>query len=88
MVLPASRRLGARMNGMVSICERSINVVKTEQAKDAARLAPKGTVVGEGLPDCPSVDTQHHRRTERTFPILFHLLNTVSPSSSRQGRAP
>ena len=37
------------MDGMVNTSELLINVVKTEQAKDADRLGPKGTVVGTGL---------------------------------------
>jgi hypothetical protein len=38
MVLPASRRIGARVDGMGSICEFSINTVKKTGAKDADRL--------------------------------------------------
>ena len=54
------------MDGMVNTCELSINVVKTEQAKDADRLEPKGTVVGTGFRHYPVMDTQHYRRTEST----------------------
>ena len=54
------------MDGMVNTCELSINVVKSEQAKDADRLGPKGTVVGTGSRQYPVMDTQHYRRTEST----------------------
>jgi hypothetical protein len=37
-----------------------------EQAKNADKLEPKGTVAGRGFVDGPLVDTQRHRRIERT----------------------
>jgi len=50
-----------------------------EQAKDADRLAPKGTVVGTGFPNYPVMGKTHHRRIEQTFPVLLYTSNTVSP---------
>jgi len=81
-------RSGARVSGMVNTCERLINVVTRRQAKDADKLEPKGTVAGRGFFDGPLVDTQRHRRIERTQPILLPLRNTVSPISSVRGRQP
>jgi hypothetical protein len=54
------------MDGMVNTCELSINVVRSEQAKDADRLEPKGTVAGTGARQYPVMDTQRYRRPEST----------------------
>ena len=70
---------------MVSICERLINAVTNEQAQDAYRLEPKGTVVGSGSVVYPDTDMQHHRRRERTYPVRLLQTNTVSPYSSLPG---
>ncbi len=69
------------MDGMVNTCELSINVVKSEQAKEADRLGPKGTVVGTGSRPYPVMDTQHDRRTERTSPVPVNLVERGKPVS-------
>jgi len=51
---------------MVNTRERLINVVTGQQAKDADRLEPKGTVAGRGYFAGSLVDIQRHRRIERT----------------------
>ena len=42
------------------------NVVTKEQAKEAEKLEPKGTVAGRGSHFVSLVDTQRHRQSERT----------------------
>ena len=41
-------RLGARVDGMASICELSINVVMNNRPKDAVRPKPNGNAAGTG----------------------------------------
>ena len=48
MVPLASMRIGARVDGMVSISERSINVVTVNKPKTMTGLRQNGTVVGAG----------------------------------------
>jgi hypothetical protein len=54
------------MSGMVSTCERLINVVKWNKPKMLSGLSQKGTVAGRGYHFASLVDTQRHRRRERT----------------------
>jgi hypothetical protein len=54
------------VSGMVNTGECLINVVTGQQAKDADRLEPKGSVAGRGYFAGPLVDIQRHRRIERT----------------------
>jgi hypothetical protein len=82
--LSASRRSGARVDGMVNLGECSTKRRYVEQAKDAERLEPKGTMVGIGCVGYPIVDSKHHRRREQTYPIWLSMRNTVSPSSSHR----
>ena len=86
LALRASCGAGARVEGMVNTCERSRNVVTYHKPKDADRLAPKWHVVGTGSHFYPVMDSQHHRRNERTYPLGCVRLNTVSPLSSQPGR--
>ena len=51
---------------MVNIGECLINVVTGQQAKDADRLEPKGTVTGRGYFAGSLVDKKRHRRIEQT----------------------
>jgi hypothetical protein len=41
-------------------------VVTSQQAKDADKLEPKGTVAGRGSHFASLVDTERHRQKERT----------------------
>jgi hypothetical protein len=73
---------------LVNIRERSLKCRYPEQAEDADRLEPKGNMVGRRSEFVSLVDTQHHRRIERTSLILLLMRNTVSPISSACGREP
>jgi len=88
LALPASGGAGTRVEGKVNIGERSSTVVTYYKPKDADRLAPKRHVVGTGTGVISVMDTQHHRRIERTFPLVCLRLNTVSPSRSHLGSDP
>ena len=66
MVLLASKRIGARVDGMVSRCERSINVVTVNKPKRLTGLRQKALWWVQGLRVYPAMDNQHHRRIERT----------------------
>ena len=54
------------MDGMVNICELSINVVKSNKPKMLIGLSQKGTVAGTGFCQYPVMDTKRYRRTEST----------------------
>jgi len=58
------------VRGTVSICERSFTVVTRNKPKMLYGLSQNGTVVGAGARHSPAVNTQHHRRIERTYPML------------------
>ena len=88
LVLPASGGTGARVEGMVNTRERSLTVVTAYKPKDADRLAPKWHVVGTETGVFSVMDIQHHRRIERTYPLVCLRLNTVSPSRPQSGRDP
>jgi hypothetical protein len=51
---------------MVKKTECLINGITGQQAKDADRLEPKGTVAGRGYFAGSLVDKKRHRRIERT----------------------
>ncbi len=51
---------------MVNTCERSFTCRYNEQAKDAEKLEPKGTVAGRRFLFASLVDTQRYRQRERT----------------------
>ncbi len=87
MYLSASRRSGARVDGTVNIRERSVKRRYYKEAQDAGGLSQNGRVAGTGACLSPVVDTQRHRRIERTYPIWLSTRNTVSPSASQQGRS-
>lgn len=53
--------------------------VNTNKPKMLCGVSQNGTVVGTGCYVCPVVDTQDHRRVERTSPIRLRKQNTVSP---------
>jgi hypothetical protein len=64
---------------MVNICERSLTVVSQNKPKMLRGLRQNGTVVGTEAAHSSVMDTQHHRRKERTYPSRLRCLNTVSP---------
>ena len=70
------------MNGMVNTCERSLTVVSQNKPKTLRGLRQTGTVVGTEAAYSSVMDTQHHRRKERTYPLVWLRRNMVSPSSS------
>ena len=63
-----------------------INVVRRDKPKMLTGLSHHGTVAGTGAVFSPVVDTQRHRRKERTYPILVSTRNTATPHLSRKGR--
>ena len=69
------------MDGMVNTCELSINVVRRQQAKDADRLEPKGTVAGTEVLPSPVMDRQRYRRIESTSPMRVNLVERGKPVS-------
>jgi hypothetical protein len=84
--LPASRQLGARVDGMVNTHELPINVVRTNKPKMLTGLSQKarGLVWEFSLlpsqtrrPPADRQDLPHH---------MVRTRNVVSPSSSHQGR--
>ena len=54
------------MSGKVSTCERTFTCRDKEQAKDADKLEPKGTVAGRRFSFASLVDIERHRQKERT----------------------
>ena len=54
--LPASRQLGARVDGMVNTHELPINVVRTNKPKMLTGLSQKGTRPGMGVLPSPIAD--------------------------------
>jgi hypothetical protein len=60
------KRRGPRVNGMVSRCKLSINVVIINKLKNADKLEPKGIVAGKGVYLSPFMGRKHYRRTEST----------------------
>ena len=71
------------MSGMVNIGECLINVVTGQQAKDADRLEPKGTVTGRGYFAGSLVDKKRHRRIEQTYPTLVSYTEHGKPDLFR-----
>jgi hypothetical protein len=69
------------MDGMVNICELSINVVRRNKPKMLRGLGQNGTVVGTGVPCSPVMDIQRYRRTESTSPIRVNLVERGKPIS-------
>ena len=69
------------MDGMVNRCELSINVVTRGKPKMLTGLGQKGNVVGTGSPPYPVMDSQHHRRTESTSPMLVNRAGRGKPIS-------
>ena len=69
MVLLASKRIGARVDGMVSRCERSINVVTVTKPKMLTGLRQTGTVAGPGTAYFPGMGIPSYRWKERTYPL-------------------
>src|SRR4051794_32145785 len=84
--LPASRRSGARVDGMANSGELLINVVRSNKPKALRGL--NQTVRGQVQRDLPSpvvVIPATGGEAEPT-PSLIHPWNVVSPSSSSRGR--
>ena len=69
---------------MVNTRERLLNVVTQSKPKMLTGLSQNGTVAGRGFLHGSLVDSQRHRQTERTSPILVSQRNTVNPMSSEQ----
>jgi len=67
------------MEGMVSICELSINVVMSTKPKMLPGLRQKGTGAGTGSREYPVMDTQRSRRREGTSPMRVNLVERGKP---------
>jgi hypothetical protein len=75
-------------DGTANRGEPLINAVKTEQAKDAERLGPKGAWPGTGVSSRLCRRRCGHRRTGGAYPIRVLKRNVVSPSLSPRDSAP
>ena len=73
---------------MVSICERSFTCRYQEQAKDAEKLEPKGTVAGRRYVLVSLVDTKRTGEESGPNPQLLLTRNTGNPYFSRKGKLP
>ena len=84
--LPASRRSGARVDGMANSGELLINVVRSNKPKALTGLNQKvrGQVQGD-LPS-PAVAVRATGEEAEPTPSVIHPWNVVSPSSSPRGR--
>jgi hypothetical protein len=84
--LPASRRSGARVDGMANSGELLINVVRSSKPKALTGLnqTVRGQVQGP-LPS-PAVAVEATGGEAEPTPSLIHPWNVVSPSSSPRGR--
>ena len=84
--LPASRRSGARVDGMANSGELLINVVRSNKPKALRGLNQK--VRGQVQRDLPSpvVVVRATGEEAEPKPSLIHPWNVVSPSSSSRGR--
>ena len=72
MYLLTSKRSGSRVDGMVSTCELSINVVKVNKLKRLASLSQKGTVAGKGAHFSLFMGTKRYRRIESILTRSCH----------------
>ena len=84
--LPASRRSGARVDGMANSGELLINVVRSNKPKALKGLNQK--VRGQVQRDLPSpvVVVRATGGEAEPTPSVIHPWNVVSPSSSLRGR--
>jgi hypothetical protein len=84
--LPASRRSGARVDGMANSGELLINVVRSNKPKALRGLNQK--VRGQVQRDLPSpvVVVRATGGEAEPTPSVIHPWNVVSPSSSSRGR--
>src|SRR6516164_9965295 len=84
--LPASRRSGARVDGMANSSELLINVVRSNKPKTLRGLNQK--VRGQVQRDLPSpvVVVRATGGEAEPTPSVIHPWNVVSPSSSPRGR--
>ena len=84
--LPASRRSGARVDGMANSSELLINVVRSNKPKALRGLNQK--VRGQVQRDLPSpvVVVRATGGEAEPTPSVIHPWNVVSPSSSSRGR--
>ncbi len=71
---------------MVNICESLINVVSNEQAKDADRLEPKGSVVRDGS-SLVACRRHSHRRIGETLTHAGIQTEHGKPVSLPTGKA-
>ena len=69
------------MEGRVNTCERSLNVVMSNEPKMLLGLGQKGTGAGTGSCHYPVMDIQRSRRTESTSPIRVNLAERGKPVS-------
>jgi hypothetical protein len=83
--LPALRRSGAEWDDMANSSEPLIHVVRSQQAKGAARLEPKGAWPVAVFPH-HGPQMWRHRRTDGASLIHGTRVDVVSPSLSCQGK--
>ena len=84
--LPASRRSGARMDGMANSGELLINVVRTSKPKALTGLNQNGTWPGAGVSPFPCRRCRATGEQAEPNPSVIRPWNVVSPSSSPWGR--
>ena len=69
------------MEGRVNTCERSLNVVMSNEPKMLLGLGQKGTGAGIGSREYPIMDMQRSRRRESTSPVRVNLVERGKPVS-------
>ena len=84
--LPASRRSGARVDGMANSGELLINVVRSNKPKALRGLNQKVRGQVQGYPPSPAVAVGATGGEAEPKPSVIHPWNVVSPSSSLRGR--
>ena len=84
--LPASRRSGARVDGMANSGELLINVVRTSKPKTLIGLNQNGTWPGAGASPFPCRRCRATGGQAEPKPSVIHPRNVVRPSSSLRGR--
>jgi hypothetical protein len=84
--LPASRRSGARVDGMANSGELPINVVRTSKPKALTGLNQKVRGQVQGDPPSPAVAVAATGGEAEPKPSVVRPWNVVSPSSSLGGR--
>ena len=78
MKLPASRRLGARLDGMVNTCELPINVVTIDELKMLKSSPKKGKWLGSNVVALILRERYVTGEKAEPNPSTLHKWNTVS----------